>query len=196
MSSDTSEGYLRIITGGMFAGKTTELLRELFNEAAIGLNVLYINNERDTRSTSAFSTHNPLYREQLAERSNTTLISVKTLESLTGVVGKYDVIGIDEAQFFPDLLQVLHWVDDLHKKVIVAGLDGDYRREKFGSILDLLPKADDVVKLFAYCKTCSLKSPKVVKRAIFTKRLVESDDVILVGGEGAYRPVCRTCYLE
>lgn len=184
------------MVGPMFGCKTTELLRLLFSEAAVGLNVLYINHERDTRSAGPFSTHNPLYREQLATTSNISFISVKTLSSLAGGINGYDAIGIDEAQFFSDINLVAHWVDDLNKKVFVAGLDGDFRREKFGGVLDLIPKANRVDKLTAYCKLCAAKTPRVVKLAYFTKRIVSSSDVVLVGGADSYAPVCRRCYLD
>ena len=190
------EGYLHVLTGPMFSGKTSALLRLLFNEAAVGLDVLYINHERDNRSTGHYSTHNPLYREKLSERSNVSFISVKELSSLAGGIKKYDVIGIDEAQFFPDLKDVISWVDKYGKKVIVAGLDGDFRREKFGSVVDLIPTADKIEKLTAYCQICASKTPKIIKLAIFTLRTAATNDVILVGGSDDYKPVCRTCYNE
>lgn len=186
------EGYLHIILGPMFSGKTSALLRLLFNDAAIGLNVLYINHERDTRA-GAYSTHNPLYKEHLATMSNVSFCSVKELSSVD--VDRYDVIGIDEAQFFEDLLTVNDWVDERGKKVIVAGLDGDFRREKFGHIVDLVPKSNQVEKLTAYCKMCASKTPRVMKLAYFTLRTANTKDVIYVGGASDYQPACRACHL-
>jgi len=190
----TQEGYLHILIGPMFSGKTSALLRLLFNEAAVGLNVLYINHERDNRSAGNFSTHNPLYREKLAEKSNVTFVSAQTLETIE--IHSFDVIGVDEAQFFSDLNQINHWTDDYKIKVIVAGLDGDFRREKFGGILDLIPRSNKVEKLTAYCKACASKNPKVIKLAYFTLRTTATNEVILVGGSDDYQPVCRECYLS
>lgn len=190
-----TDGYLHLIIGPMFSGKTSELLRCLFNEAAVDLNVLYVNHERDNRSSGPYSTHNPLYKEQLASMSNVSFLSVKSLESLSGCIHKYDVIGIDEAQFFSDINTVIHWVDDMGKKVLISGLDGDFRRERFGGVLDLIPKANKVEKLTAYCKMCAGKTPKIIKLAYFTKRIVASEEVILVGSGDSYLPVCRGCYV-
>lgn len=185
-------GYLHLIIGPMFSGKTTALLRLLFNEAAIDLRVLYINHERDNRSEGPYSTHNPLYKEQLSSKSNVNFVSSKELNGLD--IKEYDVIGIDESQFFDDLEEVVSWCDLHKKKVIIAGLDGDYKRDKFGKILDLIPKAEKIEKLTAYCKICAGKNPRIVKEASFTKRIEESEDQILVGGSDKYLPVCRSCY--
>ena len=92
---------------------STELLRRLFKESAIGVKCIYINHLNDTRSVEGFSTHNPLYKEKLSSESGVTFVSTKDLSSVD--VSRYDVIGVDESQFFDNLLRdILHWVDDLH----------------------------------------------------------------------------------
>ncbi|KAM1766456.1 hypothetical protein ACFX11_005470 [Malus domestica] len=100
-----------------------------------------------------------------------------------------DVIGIDEAQFFEDLYDFCSEVADRDgKKVIVAGLDGDDLRRKFGSVLDIIPLADSVTKLTARCELCG-------KRAFFTLRKTEEMQTELIGGADVYMPVCRQHYV-
>ncbi|KAL3568779.1 hypothetical protein D5086_028669 [Populus alba] len=101
-----------------------------------------------------------------------------------------DVIGIDEAQFFGDLYDFCRDVADHDgKTVIVAGLDGDYLRRSFGSVLDIIPLADSVTKLSARCEICG-------KRAFFTLRKTEETRTELIGGADVYMPVCRQHYVS
>ena len=187
-------GSLSIIVGCMCSQKSTSLLRELSSDAAVGLKVLYVNHSIDTRSKDAFSTHNPLIKLD-GEIKGMKFIKSAELEKVD--VSDFDVIGIDEAQFFEDLFKcVKRWVDIDSKKVIVAGLDGNSNREKFGQILDLVPLSDAIVKLRPYCKPCADSHPRKLTPAPFTLRTVDKNDVILVGGSDYYIPVCRMCYLK
>jgi thymidine kinase len=98
-------------------------------------------------------------------------------------------ILIDEAQFFPDLLKSIELVDFYKKTVIIFGLDGDFKREKFGNILDLIPYADSVEKLCARCNNCNNK-------AIFSHRIIQEKTQIIIGNKDIYIPLCRKCYLQ
>ena len=101
-----------------------------------------------------------------------------------------DVIGIDEAQFMPDLLDFCKRAADIDgKRVVVAGLDGDFLRRPFGQLAELLPLADSVDKIMAQCALCGEPAP-------FASRTVASKETYLVGGSESYRPCCRRCYLE
>ncbi|KAG5516297.1 hypothetical protein RHGRI_037115 [Rhododendron griersonianum] len=103
---------------------------------------------------------------------------------------KLNVIGIDEAQFFHDLYDFCRKAADCDgKTVIVAGLDGDYLRRRFGSVLDIIPLADSVTKLTARCELCG-------KRAFFTLRRTEERQTELIGGADLYMPVCRKHYVS
>ena len=188
-------GSLELISGPMFSGKTSEILRRLLIDAEIGFRVVYINHKIDTRSTGPFSTHNPLYKERLSGRTNIQFMGSDRLTGLQESVLKYDVIGIDEAQFFPDLAKVIpHWVDIHHKKVIVAGLTGDFQRKKFGQLLDLEPMSDRYTKLKSYCQPCARSKRRKITDALFTHRIVASEATVQVGGAESYIPVCRECY--
>ena len=102
-----------------------------------------------------------------------------------------DYIMIDEGQFFSDLkMYVVKWCEEYKKNIIVIGLDGDYKRNPFGQILDLIPIADNVMKLKAMCKLCNDGT-----EALFTHRLTTEDEQIVIGNSN-YIPVCRQHYLE
>ncbi|KAK2997976.1 hypothetical protein RJ639_025211 [Escallonia herrerae] len=101
-----------------------------------------------------------------------------------------DVIGIDESQFFTDLYEFCcNAADHDGKTVIVAGLDGDYSRRSFGSVLEIIPLADTITKLTARCELCG-------KRAFFTLRKTDEKQTELIGGADVYMPVCRQHYVN
>ncbi|KAG6392398.1 hypothetical protein SASPL_146615 [Salvia splendens] len=103
---------------------------------------------------------------------------------------KLDVIGIDEAQFFEDLYDFCcKAADHDGKTVIIAGLDGDYLRRSFGSVLDVIPIADSVTKLSARCEVCG-------KRALFTLRKTDETKTEVIAGADVYMPVCRNHYVS
>lgn len=180
---------LEIIIGPMFSGKTTELLRRLTGYNAINKKCIYVNSSLDTREDNNFSTHNPLIKSLNIDSIKVDNINYEFLKD----VRDYDVIGIDESQLFNGTLEVCvrTLVDEMNKIVIVSGLNGDYKRCKFGKILDLIPHCDSINKLYPYCKTCS-EDGKVTK-ALFSKRICETDNVIDIGYNN-YIPVCRLCY--
>jgi len=190
----------------MFSGKSTELLRRLNIYAAMNLRVLYINSSFDDRATTIWSTHNPTMKSL----GNIAAIKVQDLTDLetdiefrrgekvnNASLASFDVIGIDEAQFFTGLKDfALGQVEKLHKKVLIAGLNSDFKRAKFGEILDLIPVCDTIDKLTPFCKMCWENSHKHVN-ALFSMRIdSENDAVVDVGDSGKYAPVCRKCYLE
>jgi thymidine kinase len=104
------------------------------------------------------------------------------------IVDKYDVFLINEGQFFKDLYDCVDIiVNEKKKKVYVCGLDGDYKRKKFGSILDIIPLCDDIVKLKGICKECFFKE------SIFTNRITGEKEQTLVSSNN-YNSLCRKCY--
>jgi len=103
----------------------------------------------------------------------------------------HEVFLINEGQFFPDLYDcVKELVNIYHKKVYVCGLDSDYRMEKFGQILDLIPISDNVKKYKAICAIC-----KNGTKAIFSKRITKEKEQKIIGTNN-YIPVCRKCYFK
>ena len=179
-----NKSSIDIITGPMFSGKTTELVRRLTIFVEAGMNVLYVNSILDTRQ---FISHNKHIRLNMAHTTTDFLKNI--LEEAM----MYDVIGIDEAQFFEDLAEIsIELSEKYSRKVIIAGLNSDFRREKFGKICDLLPLCDTITKLYPFCDTCAKK--KILNPALFSKRTSDSCDKISIGASDSYVPVCRSCY--
>lgn len=188
---ESEQGILDLIAGPMFSSKTTTLLGRLFAEAAIGKKVLYINHSKDNRSEGDFSTHNPLYKEKPKHKS----VEFVVLSSMLKIENpeNYDVIGVDEGQFFKDLIQgVIYLVEELDKHVIVAGLNGSHKRDKFGDVLELEPMSDTYTKLTAWCLECAKKKLRVP--APFTHKISGGGNLEEIGGIDKYIPVCRRCY--
>lgn len=190
---------LKLYVGCMFSGKSTELLRKLTICAQLNLNVLYINHSSDKRNTDHIvSTHHPFLTpsKPSMSMSNMTFLSKESLKNLK--YDDYDVIGIDEFQFFGEgaVEFVLQHVEKLKKKVFVASLDSDSERNKFGHIEELYRYADSIKKCKSYCDECG---PKLVP-AIFSYRKVISKDIsnnqIVVGAKDKYKALCRQCWLD
>ncbi|KAG6387013.1 hypothetical protein SASPL_152195 [Salvia splendens] len=195
-------GEVHVIVGPMFAGKSTALLRRITAESDSGRTVAMIKSSKDTRyAVDAVVTHDgtkfpcwplpDLLSFKLKIGANAYQ---KVRETYTTVLQHcililmVDVIGIDEAQFFGDLYEFCCAAADLDgKTVVVAGLDGDYLRRSFGSVLDIIPLADTVTKLTARCELCG-------KRAFFTLRKTGDQQTELIGGADVYMPVCRLHY--
>lgn len=184
-------GRLELIVGPMMSGKSSDLLQKLLIASELGLKILYINHVLDTRSSNVASTHHPF----LIPKSHPNIDFI-SLSSLKGVrKEEYDVIGIDEAQFFDSYLIEfckVH-VETYKRRVIVAGLDADSNRDKFGHVLDLIPLSDKIKKKRAFCVDCGSRQEK----ALFSYKYHSgSSPTIDVGGKDKYKPLCRECYLQ
>lgn len=177
-------GHLTLVIGPMFSGKSTELIRLAARYKTIGKRVVCIVHKIDDRyGKPGIATHD----------GSKWFENVVVAEALTGIdVAPYDVVLVEEAQFFNDAFEaIVSWVDGLAKEVVCAGLDGDFKREPFGDILRLIPHADQVIKLAALCKRCGDGT-----MAHFSRRVVGSDAKVLVGGAAAYEAVCRKHFTE
>src|SRR5437763_7098847 len=192
-------GTLYIRIGPMFSGKTSWLNSELTQLADKKFRVLKIIHADDDRqdveiNDNSGSTHNSSYK------SLSSKISVIRTSELTHIdIDNFHVIGVDESQFFSDLLSVVEdWVERKGKHVRVAGLDGDAFKRKFGQTLDLIPMSDEVVKLSASCQIClrELEAKEFHGNILsivgpFTRRLGLSLEQKVIGGKDEYIPVCR-----
>ena len=118
-------------------------------------------------------------------------VSATRLEQITNDIlkGDYDVVGIDEGQFFADVVLWAEKMANMGKVVVVAALDGTFQRKPFGDILSLIPLAEEVTKLKAVCMNC-------FDDAAFSKRIIieDEDKVEVIGGADKYMAVCRTCF--
>lgn len=173
------EGEHLILENCIIGHNSSELIHEISKYKGNNYNVFCINSIFDTRhKDNVIMTH---------DKITIPCCKVKTLqESKELIPSGTRVIGIDEAQFFPDLVEFVNQQLSLGRKLIVAGLDGDSNQKKFGSILDLIPQADSYVKKYALCTKCS-------KPAIFTKRITNDTNQILVGAKESYIATCREC---
>jgi thymidine kinase len=177
-------GYLEIILGPMYSGKTSRLLDIYKQYKFCNGEILVINYIEDTRySDTMLSTH---------DKKMIPCIQVKDLSSIHEELYKNtDVILINEGQFFSDLYPFVKKLVDIEKKnVYVCGLDGDFKRQKFGTILDLIPICDKVIKIKSLCGIC-----KNGKKGIFTHRNSNEVEQKIIGSEN-YIPLCRECYLN
>ena len=173
------QAWLELILGCMFSGKTSALEKIYKQHEICSVGCIAINFTGDKRySDSMLSTH---------DKTTIPCVFASRLEEVTDTVSKFQVILINEGQFFEDLVP---WVDERikeKKSIYVCGLDGDFRQNKFGTILDLIPKADMYTKLTALCAHC-----KSGARASFTYRKTDSKEQTLIGSD-EYIPVCRAC---
>ncbi|TVR84307.1 MAG: thymidine kinase [Saprospirales bacterium] len=173
-------GWIEVVCGSMFSGKTEELLRRLRRAWYARQHYILFKPEKDKRYA---------LKEVVSHDENAMeCITITHSGDLLKYVGGVEVIGIDEAQFFdmglPDVCQELAVAG---KRVVVAGLDMDFLGRPFGPIPDLLAMAEYVTKVHAICPHCG-------NLASHSYRFAESDETILLGALDAYEPRCRKCF--
>jgi thymidine kinase len=181
-------GHLTVIIGSMFSGKSTEIIRLINRFKVLNKTIVAINHSLDDRydgDNAKIITHDKVKMDCLKLEK---LLPFSETEKYK----KSEVIVIEEGQFFSDLFDfVVKSVDIEGKRVIVAGLDGDYLRRPFGDMLKIIPYAEEVKKLEALCLKCNDGTT-----AYFTKRIGVSDKRDLVGSNDQYIAVCRKHYLD
>ena len=183
---------LEIITGPMFAGKSSALLSRIRRSKAIGKSVMVITSSLDKRYSveAALVSHD---KESVAAFATSELMSCLQEDDLQlGKLLEADLVIIEEAQFFPDLRKFVELVLALKKNIVVCGLDGDVAAKPFGQVLECIPLADSVVKMTALCEMCGDGTP-----AIFTglrSSATLTTGVIHVGASETYIPLCRKHY--
>lgn len=175
-------GYLELIIGPMYSGKTSRLV-EIYNKCIFcNISVTVVNHIIDNRyDDSLLSTHDQIM---------IPCVKTSVLKDIwpSQILQDSDVILINEGQFFSDLYEAVIDMVKQGKKVYVCGLDGDFERNKFGQILDLIPLCDQVYKLSSLCSLC-----KNGTKAIFSLRVTNEKEQTVVGSDN-YKPVCRYCY--
>ena len=175
-------GYLEIFIGPMFSGKTSKIIDLYKQYSFCNIPLAVINHSSDTRyDDTMLSTHDKIM---------IPCIQTETLRRVTNEIAKVDVILINEGQFFEDLYDFVVDMLKMNKKIYVSGLDGDFKRTKFGKILDLIPLCDKVTKMTSLCSLCKNGTP-----GLFSMRLTNEKEQMLIGSSN-YIPVCRYCYEE
>jgi thymidine kinase len=180
-----NEGYLELILGPMFSGKTSTL-KKIYDQCIYcNIPIMVINYEADNRycDASFMSTHD---RVMIPCIKGVSISEI--LEKNKEKVDESEVILINEGQFFEDIHVVIHLVENLHKRVYICGLDGDFKKNKIGSLLDLIPHCDNVYKLKSLCSEC-----RDGKTGLFSYRITDETQQVVIGVEN-YKPVCRACF--
>ena len=176
----SGHGYLKVITGPMFSGKSSQLINIHTQLSARGAKICAINHNADDRyGTLGITTH---------EGNTIQSLRLSRLNGIlrNGLQDTHDVFLIDEGQFFPDLKGVVWLLVNFYKKIVfVAGLSGDFSMKPFGAIHELIAICDEVEKLTTTC-ACG-------KTAHFTRRWGNQKDQLVVGSSN-YASVCRSCH--
>lgn len=171
---------IEVIVGSMFSGKTEELIRRLRRAKYAKQRIEIFKPQIDTR-----------YSEQeVVSHDANSLVStpIPTSSSILLLANDVDVVGIDEAQFFDkQLTDVCNTLANRGIRVIVAGLDMDFKGNPFGPMPELMAVADHVTKVHAICVRCG-------NLAQFSHRTTRTDKLVLLGETDAYEPLCRNCY--
>jgi len=184
--SASGSGYLELILGSMFSGKTSYLLEIYKKSMFCNIPIAVINYAADDRYTteSMLSTHDKQMIPCILANTVYDAIS-NNLDAIT----RAETILINEGQFFPDIEeQVRILVEQSHKRVYICGLDGDFERKPIGRILQLIPFCDEVIKLKSLCSNCRDGTP-----GIFSFRTTREMDQVVIGSSN-YIPLCRKCY--
>ncbi|WP_173918562.1 thymidine kinase [Halobacillus sp. Marseille-Q1614] len=177
-------GWVEVICGSMFSGKSEELIRRVRRATYGNLSVRVFKPAIDNR-----------YKEDSIVSHNGTSVLARpvseSLEILPEVGEDVDIVGIDEVQFFDDnIIEVVECLADRGIRVIVAGLDTDFRGEPFGKVPELMALSESVTKLNAICPVCGSPASRT-QRLIDGKPASYDDPIILVGASESYEPRCR-----
>src|SRR5574344_1538028 len=175
-------GRIEVICGSMFSGKTEELIRRLKRANFAKQKVEIFKPALDTRYSD----------EEVVSHDHNAIQStpVDSSASILLFSSNIDVVGIDEAQFFDDgLVDICNQLADNGVRVIIAGLDMDFKRIPFGPIPALCAIADEVTKVHAICVKCG-------NLAYASHRITKSEKRVLLGEKDTYKPLCRRCFMK
>ena len=182
LESNKHKGWIEVVCGSMFSGKTEELIRRMKRAQFANLKVEIFKPSIDVRYSEV---------EVVSHDSNAIQSTpVESAQNILLLATDVDVVGIDEAQFFDDgIVEVCRKLADSGIRVIVAGLDMDYMGVPFGPMPALMATAEYVTKVHAICVRCG-------DLAHHSHRLTEDDKQVLLGAQDTYQPICRHCFKE
>jgi thymidine kinase len=175
-------GWIEVICGSMFSGKTEELIRRLKRARIANLSVEIFKPSMDSR----------FHQKNIVSHDENAILSIPVDHSteILPLARSVDVVGIDEAQFFDNQLpETCDQLASRGTRVIVAGLDMDFNAKPFGQMPNLLAKADYITKLHAICVRCG-------NIANYSYRKSGEDAQLLLGEKDLYEPRCRNCYFK
>lgn len=178
--TDPDKGWIEVITGSMFSGKTEELIRRIKRAELANQKVQIFKHILDARYS----------KDKVVSHDKTSIKSIQVNNSreILAHLSDVKVVGIDEGQFFDlGLVEVVEFMANSGIRVIIAGLDMDYRGEPFGPMPELMARAEFVTKLHAICMKCG-------GLASYSHRKIQSSEIVLPGTEHEYEPLCRRCF--
>ena len=181
------EGWIEVISGPMFAGKTEELLRRIKRLEYAKANIVVFKPAMDDRyAEGEVVSHN---------HNRTQSFNIHEASDIFKVVTKQtDVVAIDEIQFLDEsVLDIISYLADQGKRIIVSGLDTDFRAEPFSFMPKLLAKAEFVTKLTAVCVQCGAPATRT-QRIVNGKPAKYYDPIVLIGASESYEARCRHCH--
>ena len=181
MNAESGEGKIELIIGPMFSGKSTRLIEQMRKYVYKAKKTIMVKYYADQR----YSEKSEVVTHDLIKYDS---INCKLLRNSFETLKQYDVIGIDEGQFFADLVEICEELALMGKNILIAALNGDFRMEPFPVIQRIISKADKIKLLKAYCFNCH-------KDAKFSLRIVQSNETVLIGAGEAYKPACRECHV-
>jgi thymidine kinase len=177
----SNTGWIEVICGSMFSGKSEELIRRLRRAQIARQRVQIFKPKIDARYSSDHIVSH-------SEQKIASAVITTAREIIDQIDYRTEVIGIDEAQFFDkEIVSVCNQLADMGKRVIVAGLDQDYRGQPFDPMPQLLAVAEYITKTLAICVRCGSPANR-------TQRLVKSDELVVVGASDIYEARCRRCF--
>ena len=180
MSGQPRRGWIEVICGSMFSGKTEELIRRLKRARFAKQRIEIFKPAIDLR-----------YDEENVVSHDENIIQSTPVQSSSNILllaNDVDVVGIDEAQFFDaGLLDVCNHLANQGIRVIVAGLDMDFQGKPFGPMPALLASAEYITKVHAICLKCG-------DLAQYSHRTIKGEKLVVLGETDSYEPLCRTCY--
>ncbi len=182
LTNEQKPGWIEVICGSMFSGKTEELIRRLKRSLLANQEVEIFKPQMDTR----YNENNVVSHDENSIRST----PVPFANEILLLAGNSQVVGIDEAQFFDDdLIEVCSKLSNAGKRVIVAGLDMDFEGKPFGPMPGLMAIAEFVTKVHAICMKCG-------NVASYSYRLSDQKDQVVLGEQDRYEARCRNCFLN
>ena len=175
-------GCIEVVCGSMFSGKTEELIRRLRRAQFANQKIAIFKPAIDKRYSDVEVVSHDFHKIKSTP--------VTAASEMLDVPGDIQVVGVDEAQFFDEsLVDVCQTLANRGVRVIVGGLDTDFKGVPFGPIPMLMAVAEDVQKVHAICVRCG-------GLANYSHRLNKSEDLVLLGEKNVYEPLCRDCYLK
>ncbi|MCB0272685.1 MAG: thymidine kinase [Bdellovibrionales bacterium] len=173
-------GWIEVICGGMFSGKTEELIRRMRRAEIAKQNIVLFKPRMDDRYATDFVISH--------DKRVIEAVSVDEAKQIEVLAKNYDVVGIDEVQFFgPEIVEVCEYLANKGKRVIVSGLDQDYLGQPFDPMPTLLCVAEYITKELAICVVCGNPADR-------TQRIIDEQERVVIGGNEFYEARCRKCF--